>query len=83
MASDSFSLLMPYFDIPGIVRLVAIQATGVIGDFTVARLRVKAKDSAVGSTELKLSIEELVLADLRVLQAQGINGQVDISAEFE
>ena len=78
-ATDSFSMQLPNFDLPGIVRLAAIQTTGVEGEITLVRLRIKAKDFAVGSTDLKLTTRELVLADLKPLQVQVTNGQVDIS----
>lgn len=77
-ASDSFSLQIPNFDVPGIVKLTAIQTTGVTGEIILARLRIKAKELAVGSTDLKLTTEELVLEDLKPLQVQVTNGHVDI-----
>ena len=79
-ASDSFSMLMPNLDLPGTIRLSAAQTTGVEGDITFARLQIKAKDSATGSTELKLTVKELKLEDLKSLQVQVANGEVDISA---
>jgi len=80
-ASDSFSMLIPNYDLPGTVTLTAVQTMGVKGDITLARLCFKAKALAVGSTNLSLTIKELVLADLKVLQAQAVNGQVDITSK--
>lgn len=77
--SDSFSMLIPNADFPGIMRIAAVQTTGVEGNITFARLRIKAKDSATGSAELKLSVKELVLENLKGLQVQIAHGQVDFS----
>jgi|GEM_PF-1880223 len=82
-ASDSFSMQLPNFDLPGTAKIVAIQNNGVEGDITLTRLRFRAKDSAVGITELKLSSNSLVLEDLKVIEALCINGQVDISTDSE
>ena len=78
-ASDPFSMQIPNLHSPGIVMLTAMQASGVEGDLTLARLRIKAKDVATGSTELKLIIKKLVFEDLNYFQAQVINGVIDIS----
>jgi len=78
-ATDAFAMQIPNYDTPGTVTLAAIQTAGVEGDLTLARLRIKAKDLAVGSADLKLTIRELVLSDLKVLSAQAINGQVVIT----
>lgn len=78
-ASDAFAMQIPNNDTPGAVSLAAIQTTGVTGDVTLARLRFKAKALAVGSADLKLTIKELVLTDLKVLQAQAVNGQITIT----
>jgi len=74
-------MLIPNYDLPGTVTLTAVQTMGVKGDITLARLCFKAKALAVGSTNLSLTIKELVLADLKVLQAQAVNGQVDITSK--
>lgn len=78
-ASNSFSMQLSNVDLPGIVKLAAIQTTGAKGAVTFAQLRIKAKASAVGSTALTLTIHELVLADLKPLQVQVTNGQVEIT----
>lgn len=81
--SDSFSMIMPNLNVPGVIRLAAIQTNGVDGDITLARLRIKAKDSAVGSSDLKLTVMELVLEDLKPLQVQAVDGQVNITANSD
>lgn len=78
-ASDAFTMQIPNYVTPGLVRLAAIQTSGVTGDITLARLKIKAKALAVGSSELTLTINELVLADLKILQVPAVNGQVDIT----
>jgi|GEM_PF-2175042 len=82
-AADAFSMQISKYDTPGTLRLSAIQATGVEGDITLARIRIKAKSSAVGSADLKLTIQELVLEDLQKLQAQAVNGKVTFSGDSE
>lgn len=78
-ASDAFAMQIPNYDIPGTVRLAAVQTNGVKGDFTIARILIKAKSSASGSADLNLTINQLVLADLQILQAQAVKGQVTFS----
>lgn len=79
-STDSFTMQIPNLNNSGIAKLSAIQAAGVEGDITLARLKIKANQSAEGDTQLKLTIYDLVLEDLKSIQAQATNGQVKITA---
>ncbi|WP_291350167.1 cell wall-binding repeat-containing protein [Desulfosporosinus sp.] len=79
-SADSFKMLFPNTTISGNIGLSAVQTTGVDGDITLASLRVKARDIASGSSELKLTVKDVVLEDLKSLDVQVANGQVDISS---
>ncbi len=84
-ASDPFPLQVYNITSPGIVKLVAAQIPGVEGDITLARLLIKAKALATGSTDLKLLSKELKLADTGTgysdLTVQVINGQIEITSK--
>lgn len=79
-SSDAFSMQLPNLDTPGTVKISALHTNGVSGNFTLSRLRIKAKENATGSSDLRLTINELVLEDLKPLEVQTIDGNVDLTA---
>lgn len=78
-ANDPFSIQVPNFALPGTAIIAGIQPSGVKGTIVLTRLRIKVKDTATGTTNLRLEIKELSSKDLKPLTAQAKNGQVVIS----
>lgn len=82
-SSIPFGFQIANSDNPGVVRLVAIRmdGSGVTGDFALSHIKIRSKQEAKGSTELKLEGLQLAMANTESLDAEVVNGILEFNTE--